>query len=640
MRRFVGLWVILCFLTGCGAAGSDAPLPTAMQLPTAQAVSSPTPASLAELPTEPLPYNSAITAQLDERTAALWRFEAQRGDTVRIRTQATNGRLKLNLLTEDGMLLAEDETALEALITADGVYLVRVEALSATTDYQIGLTSNFFPPPPPATLTPIPVMVGVPTPTPALVTHGLFMAQLTSKETSSGEFKVADAPHLYTFDANAGQVARLHVTPVNGIAQPLMTLLSPTGALIASDMFSDNGSGPLLQNIPLVAGGTYTVQLDAAGNPGLYTIRLDLTDSPVPVTPTVVITPTDIPPTPVLTPDYPQAERGVRLSDNAPVRDQIRQPTDLNTHSFYAYQGDSLTVGVAPISDSALIPRIELIDPDGNLVGTASGGSTPIDRDAVISGHVAPIEGPYTVYVTGEGGTVGGYFISYGYESARFNIMRGELAPDVPVVAAFERRATADIWHIYLNAGDVVSATVLPLDTNIAPILEFVHENGTLLGVDRESGGERTPQINGVRALESGFHYLRVRPITPAQIGAYQITWRYLDYAPTPTPPAGSLPILAVNGEVEPGGYVFYPFYAEAGQTIKIYANAVIGSPLDPVAALIAPDGRTVGGSDDAPESLNAFFEVTLTETGTYQIRVNGYLSGGAFVLYVERIFK
>lgn len=639
MQRRVMWWVLVIIsLTGCAGNG-DAPLPTVMQLPTESAPSTAAPLIPALIAGD-LPYNEVVNATLEAGQIGLWAFDAQRGDTVRLRAQSETAQLQLVLRSTEGALLVEGAGAIEALITADGSYQLSVESLSGAGAYQIGLTSDFFPPPPPPTLTPIPVIVGVPTPTPALVGEGVFMATLTSAETAAGEFKVGDSPQLYTFDARAGQIARLHLTAVNGIAQPLMSLLSPEGVIMASDMFSDNGNNPLLQNIPLIDGGTYTVKIEAAGNPGLYTLRLDLNNAPIPLTPTVIITPSAIPLTPVLTPEYPVAERGVRLSANAPVSDQIREATDLNTHSFYAYQGDSLTVGVAPLTDSALVPKIELIDPDGNLVDTASGGSTPIDRDAVISGHVAPIEGPYTVYVTGDGGTVGAYLISFGYESARFDIMRGELPPDVPTVAAFERRATADVWHFYLNAGDVVSASVLPLDTTVAPVLEFVREDGALLGVDRDSGGERSPQINGVRAPESGFHYLRVRPLTPAQLGAYQITWRYLDFAPTPTPPAGTLPLLAVNGEVEAGGYVFYPFYAEAGQTIKIYANAVIGSPIDPVAALIAPDGRTLGGSDDAPDSLNAFFEVSLTETGTYQVRVNGYLSGGSFALYVERIFK
>jgi len=639
MMRQLGLIVVMAMvLTACGAGGGDSPLPTEMLLPTdsppSLTATRPPAADVLELP-----YNEAVESNLEAGGNVVWRFEAQHGDTIRLRTQSDSLRLHLAVFTIDGLAMVEGDGALEAIIPEDGTYRVSVDALSGSGAFQIGLSSDRFPPPPPPTLTPIPVMVGVPTPTPALVGAGIFIGILSPSETVAGELKVADAPHLYTFEAQSGQIALLALTHVNGAAHPLLSILSPNGTLIASDMFSDNGSGARLQNIPLTATGTYTVKIDGDGNPGLYTLRLDLSSAPIPLTPTVLVTPSAVPPTPVLTPDFPVAERGVRLSPNAPVGDQIRRPTDLNTHSFYAYQGDSLSVGVSPMNDSTLIPKIELMDPDGNLVGTASGGTTPIDRDAVIIGHVAAIEGPYTVYVTGDGGTIGTYLISFGNESIRFDIMRGELLPDVTGVGTFERRATADVWYVYLNAGDIISASVLPLDVLVAPVLELVRDDGTLMGIDRDSGGNRSPQINGVRASQSGFYYFRVRPSDMTQLGAYQLTWRYLDFAPTPTPPAGRLPVLGVNAEVEAGGYVFYPFYGRAGQIVNIHVNAIIGSALDPVAALIAPDGTTIAGSDDEPNSLDARFEAILPADGTYQVRVNGYLSGGAFSLYVEQIF-
>jgi hypothetical protein len=41
---------------------------------------------------------------------------------------------------------------------------------------------------------------------------------------------------------------------------------------------------------------------------------------------------------------------------------------------------------------------------------------------------------------------------------------------------------------------------------------------------------------------------------------------------------------------------------------------------------------------DDSPNSLNPYVEVTLPADGTYQIRVNGYLSSGDFrVIVAER---
>jgi hypothetical protein len=641
MRRWVMTWAIVMVMSavaGCQPP-NDTPLPTVMQLPTDSPPSPTAPPS--DAPAQPLPYNQAVSDTLDRGEAKRWVFDAQRGDTVQVRVVSDSVTPRLTLTAADGTGLADGQTSLEAVIPADGVYTLTVQADSGTGSYDLGLTSAQNPAAPPPTLTPVPVIVGVPTPTPAPVAEGTFLGVLADRQTSAGEFALSDGAHLYSFDAPAtGGVARLQLTRVNGATQPLMALLDPSGVVVAVDMFSDNGSGALLQNIPLEAGGTYTVRLDGAGNPGTYTLRLDLSAAPVPLTPTIVVTPTSPPQTPVLTPSIPVAERGVRLSPNAPVADRIAEPFDLNTHSFYAQQGDTLAIGVAPVVGSGLSPQIELIDPDGNIVGTAVGGTTPLDRDALITGLVVPLEGAYTVYVTGQNGTVGDYVVSFGGEGARFEVMRGEIAPDQAVTANFQRRAAADVWYMYLNAGDVVTGWVLPLDSVVAPVLELVREDGALLGLDRDSGGDRAPQINGVRVTQSGYHYWRVRPADPNQLGTYQLTWRYLDFAPTPTPPAGTVPLVTVNGTVAPEAYAFVPFYGRAGEVVRVYVNAPVGGTLDPVAALIAPDGQTIGGGDDLPNSMNVQFEATLPADGTYQVRVSGYLSGGEYVLYVERLFR
>jgi hypothetical protein len=638
MRR-IGIIILLGIISGACTPIPDAnaPLPTMLLLPT-QPPPTPTSISLLDQQASPLDYNLAVSGQLGSAQQDIWAFDAQAGDSVQIRTISAVP-LQLTLYTATGQHITSGTASISAVIPTSGLYRLTVTNGTDPITYELGLTSALRPAAAPPTLTPIPVVVGVPTPTPALISSGIFMAVLTSGQTAPGTFEMASAPHVYSFEGALGQYIRLYMTPVSGAARPRLSLISPTGEILASDMGSDNGSSARLLNIPVTQTGTYTVQLDSAGNPGTYTLRLDLTDAPIPITPTVLVSPTAPPETPVLTPDYPQAERGVRLSPNVPAQAEIRRASDLNTHSLYAYQGDSLSVGVAPLANSALIPQIELMDPEGNLVGTAVGSSTGPDRDAVISGQVAPYEGPYTLYVTGQNGSTGAYLVSFGYESTRFDVMRGLLLPDSPAFGVFDRRAVADVWHMYLNAGDIVSAAVQPLDGVITPILELVGPHGDLLGLDRDSGGERAPQISGVRAVSSGYHYWRIRPADAAQTGAYQIVWRYLDVAPTPTPPPGTFPLAVITDTVAPGEYDFIPFYGQAGQRVRIYVNAPIGGTLDPVAALIAPSGVSIGSSDDIDDSLNAFFEAQLPEDGTYQVRINGYLSGGDYTLYVERVF-
>lgn len=634
MRQWMVMGLAVLMMAGlaaCSPPTDNILLPTVMQLPTA--TEEPTPSVLPV----PLAYNQPANADLSETSAAEWTFEAAAGDTVQLRALGEGVQPALTLFSPAGEVLATGAEMVEAVIPLSGVYRLRAEAAAGLGTIEVGLTSDQQPAPAPPTLTPIPVLVGVPTPTPALVAEGDFLGVLSDGQTQAGEFALASAPHLYSFEAQAGQFLLLALDSVSGGAQPTVTVLSPVGEPVAADMLSDNGGGALLRNVRLDSAGTYTVRLTSTGNPGTYTIRLDLSEQAFPVTPTVVITPTAIPQTPVLTPEYLAAERGVRLSPNTPVRDEL-SAGGVNTHSFYAYQGDVLAVGVVPTPGSTLAPSVELVDPDGNLVGTATGANT---RPALFAGHVVPLEGPYTVYVTGVGGSSGAYLIAFGSDGTYADRMRGALDADTPVISAFDGGGVADMWHIYLDAGDVVSVEVLPLDGVVAPVLELVRADGELLGIDRESAGARSPRLNGVAAQESGFHYLRVRPAEPTLLGAYQLTWRYLNIAPTPTPPPGTLPVVSLDGAVAPGEYVFVPFYGLAGQVVTISVESAASSLLDPVASLIAPSGQSIGSSDDAsPETLNAYFEATLPEDGTYQVRVNGYLSGGQFSLRVEQVFR
>jgi hypothetical protein len=60
----------------------------------------------------------------------------------------------------------------------------------------------------------------------------------------------------------------------------------------------------------------------------------------------------------------------------------------------------------------------------------------------------------------------------------------------------------------------------------------------------------------------------------------------------------------------------------------------------DPVAALIGPDNTILIEADDTNGDLNPRFLYELPADGVYNIRVNGYLAGGAFTLIVEELFQ
>jgi hypothetical protein len=122
-------------------------------------------------------------------------------------------------------------------------------------------------------------------------------------------------------------------------------------------------------------------------------------------------------------------------------------------------------------------------------------------------------------------------------------------------------------------------------------------------------------------------------------VGAYGLSWRYLDVAPTPDAPRAVLPLVRLEDTVADSAYAFYPFYGQAGQRVRIRVIADEGLQFDPVAALLDPSAAVIAQGDDANGTLNPEFTATLPENGTYSIRVNGYLTGGRFTLLVEALF-
>jgi hypothetical protein len=132
----------------------------------------------------------------------------------------------------------------------------------------------------------------------------------------------------------------------------------------------------------------------------------------------------------------------------------------------------------------------------------------------------------------------------------------------------------------------------------------------------------------------------RVWAARPATSGAYALVWRYIDVAPTPTPPEGTLPVLTLEDTVADQQYRFYPFQGQSGQRVRIRVIADDETPCDPVAVLLDPQANVVSEGDDSEGGgLNPIFEAQLPADGTYTVRVNGYQTGGDFTLIVEALY-
>lgn len=612
-RAFTLLSVLL--LAACG--GANTPVPT--------------PPVLVQLIDFWKPVNNTLTPGETQG----WLFAAKAGDAVRLRALSQAGDIALTLQSADGTTLAQSET-IELALPADGIYTVLIYS-AAGGQYELGLGYRDRPNPADYTPTPLPVTVAVPTPTPPYYASlGTKVAQIHGGETLTDDLEAADERHVYTFEGISGQIANITLRRVSGNLDPVVQLYDLAGMEIASDDNTGGNRSALLRNIRLRADGTYSIVVGGHGFTGGYEVALVIGIEPVPVTPTFIIQPTATREIEILTPTMAAATTA-DLEDHVPVVASIG-PGGANRFIVHATAGEIVTIGVSP-AGSPLRPKIEVYDPDGALVATATGANSEAGGDALVSALQANATGGYQVFVTGEDNTSGSFVVSYGTGVSRQDIRRGQTQVDQTVDGEIARRGLRDVWSLFLSEGDIISAAVSPSDAAFDPVLELIAPDGSLVSQDDNSGGGRASLITSALAPVTGLYRLRVTAAGGFSSGTYGLVWHYINLAPTATPQPGSIPILTFDDTITPGTYQFYTFQGSAGQQVEIQVVAEPGDDFDPVAALLGVDGQIIVEVDDDGGELNPRFTASLTADGTYRIRVNGYLTGGAFTLTVKALY-
>lgn len=626
---------ILAFCTALLIAGCRAQ--TVAELPTLAVLPTLTTAPPPQSSPQRLTFWQVAESTLESsQQVDRWQFAASAGDPIRL---SVLGPVTLALYAPDGSALGSGAT-LELTLSADGLYSVEVQSAAGDTGrYQLGLGYTDRPNPADYTATPPPVTVGVPTPTPIFEALGVLISPLEADAAVAETFLRGPVqPHVYTFEGQAGHYATIQMRRVSGTVDPVLRLYGPDGEPLAVDDNSGGNRTALLRNIPLRQAGQYSLQAEGGGGPGEYEIRLMTGERPVPVTPTIIAPPTATPFNPVLSLTPAPAVPDMLLEPYVPVIGNLDRPGAVNRHIITIGASDYISIGVRKLQpDNPLRPVVEVFNPAGELVGTATGGTSNPSAAALIQLLPVTEPGTYSIFVTGEGSQNGHYVISYGQGTVYEEIPRGPALADTPYDGHIDRRGVRDSWQVTLSAGDVITVAASPLTASLDPVIELVGPDGTLIASDDNSGGFPNAFIEQVRAPVSGQYRLQVSASGGGSAGPYRLIWRYLNIAPTPTFDPPRILLFNVEDSVPEGAYAFFPFQGGAGQRVRVRVTAQPGSGFDPVAALIGPDGREIAMGDDE-NGLNPQFSADLPVDGTYQVRVNGYLSGGAFELVVERL--
>jgi len=629
-------WLALCglliaLLTACAPA-TPALLPTLAIAPAPTETATPR----ALIAWETL-RGSLQPGQLDG-----WTFEAGAGETIRLRvlpdTERTAAGFTLALRDPAGGLLASGDDLRLTLPTA-GQYRVEVGLVRGEGAYQLGL--SYPDQPDPDQPTPLPEVVGVPTPTPPYADLGTFKGILAPGQSVSDNLPNADALHAYIYDAEAGELLNWRLMPESG-AGLWLRLFDPRGRLLAVDASSNAAGGAALWNIRIGQPGIYTLQISAGGpeaRSGGY--QLSLSDDVQALTADVMPTPTPQPTLDFTVPTLGPLPPGDRLSDHVAVLGELARPSDFGRYSFMGQAGQWATVIVAPHEQARLRPQFEVYGPDGLLLTDARSSTSNARGAALAASFGLPEDGAYQVFVTSEDDTAGAYVISYGRGSSALESPPVVLAPDTVHNGGLEQAASRESFPLVLRTGDVITAAASPIQGSpLDPVLSLWDDTGRMIAQDDNGGGDRAALLRVVSVPRDGLYWLRVTPAEARQMGAYTLRWRYVQQQPTPTPVPQAATIVQLRDRVEEGAYAFYPFQGWAGQQIRVEVSALPGSSIDPVAVLLDPQGREIAQGDDSGGTLNADFVAALPDEGTYTLRVNGYLSGGAFAVRIGLLLE
>lgn len=564
-------------------------------------------------------------------TQDVWRFSAFAGDNITLRVVGDD--VLMTLTTDDNVILISG-TDIAYTIPTTGFYRVVV---AGNGEYQIGLGYADSDNPNAPTDIPITQVVGIPTPNPLLEELGVMMSQLAPNTPIQQAIRASDRQR-YTFIGFADTYIQLEASADNPQNTPRITLFDPDGEPIATDGGSGANNTACIRNIRLSEDGEYTVQLIGTGDT-TYTLLLNATERLIPVLATQAIVPT-VTPFPSYIPVQPQLLiAGERLQDHIPIRATFARPDGVYIYPIYADAGTIITVGASPETQGVRL-RLEMVDPDGNIVTRATVNGSVSNGDTVIPAYPIAMSGVHQIFVTSENGILGDFILSYGIGATRIDRFMGDLGRDQTVTNRIDKRGTRDVWAVALTRGDTITLSATPSDLVFDPVLELVRADNpnNLIVIDDNGGGNRAPFVRSLVVPEDGLYLIRIYAKDAASLGSYSLVWRYLDRAATPTPPAPSTPLMTVYDSVAQDEYAFYPFQGYVGQKIEV---EILGQTegFDPVVALISPNGDVLIEADDSNNSLNPVFRFTIPADGVYRLRVNGYLSSGDFLVLIRELF-
>src|SRR5262245_16437154 len=296
---------------------------------------------------------------------------------------------------------------------------------------------------------------------------------------------------------------------------------------------------------------------------------------------------------------------------------------EIDTWTFSASQGDSVSLSVGVLGTPTLRPSMVLRDPNG--VDVASNAGVTIAQINV----TAATNGTYTVLLASGAGVptgTGSYTITLAKTPGAFVVPPGDEGGPMTNGANHAGAiflGDLDMWTFTANQGDAISLSIGVVDTNatLRPFIRLRNPNGVEVASD---ANVLLAQIN-ITAAQTGTYTVLVASgaAVPQGIGSYILT-----LAQTPAsfivPPGdeGGPMTNGANhaGQITLGDLDQWTFTANQGDSISLSIGVVDpNATLRPFIRLRNPNGVEVGS---AASTLLAQINVTAATAGTYTVVV------------------
>jgi hypothetical protein len=459
--------------------------------------------------------------------------------------------------------------------------------------------------------------------------------------TVSGSLGAAAPQQVYTFSGQRGEVIALDLQVTGGNLDPVLTISTSSGELVASADDSGGSRVPALSALRLPQTDTYRVAVGRFGyalgsTSGSYTLSLERVGV--------------------------SSASGSMLRYGDQVINSISNMTPQLYYSFRASRGDIVNIRMRRVSGD-LDPYLQVVDSQTFVLADNDdtlGSPTPFDSS--IEGLVIEEDGIYVIVASRYGqaaGTSSGNFVLVLEEADNSGLGNTPqtalpLRPGERIDSDLTNRQFARYYRFEAQADDIISIRMSRGATGALDSFLVLADAGlTELISDDDSGGGQNALIDQYRIPTTGTYYIiatRFDREAGTTTGAFRLELETLGNA-----------FAEIAEGVQRIGYgmtltgriddrtpeVLYAFWGVEGDTLTVSMNRGDGN-LDSVVSILDSQQRPLVTDDDSGGGQNARIgSYRIPATGTYYIRATRY-SGttaptdteGSFVLVLARRFN